>query len=76
MHGNTKTVYSETGMMRGREEKEETTKREIATRLVDAALHGGAAAVSFQVVQATLNVITRKLAVPVEGLIIENPFEG
>lgn len=44
-------------------------KRDIAVRLVESGLHSGSASISFQVVQETLNVVTRKLASPmsVEG---------
>lgn len=40
-------------------------KRQIAQSLIQAALANGSTQISFQVVQETLNVITRKLAVPV-----------
>lgn len=40
-------------------------KRQIAQSLIHAALANGSAQISFQVVQETLNVITRKLVVPV-----------
>jgi predicted nucleic acid-binding protein len=40
-------------------------KRATARRLVDDALHTGAGRISFQVVQETLNVITRKFQNPV-----------
>lgn len=39
-------------------------KRDTAVRLVESALHTGSASVSFQVIQETLNVVTRKLATP------------
>jgi len=39
-------------------------KRDTAVRLVESALHAGSASVSFQVIQETLNVVTRKLATP------------
>lgn len=44
-------------------------KRGMAAQLVESALHSGKASISFQVVQETLNVVTRKLAAPmtVEG---------
>ena len=40
-------------------------KRQVAQSLVNTALVEGSAQISFQVVQETLNVITRKLKVPV-----------
>ena len=40
-------------------------KRQIAETLIGKALETGHASISFQVVQETLNVITRKLATPV-----------
>ncbi len=40
-------------------------KRQIAERLVTAAVGSGDGVISFQVVQETLNVLTRKLAAPV-----------
>lgn len=40
-------------------------KRQIAQSLIHASLANGSAQISFQVIQETLNVITRKLAVPV-----------
>ena len=39
-------------------------KREIAQRLVAGAMASGAASISFQVIQETLNVMTRKLRPP------------
>ena len=39
-------------------------KRDVAVRLVESALHTGDASISFQVIQETLNVLTRKLATP------------
>jgi len=42
----------------------DTRKRGVAESLVGAGLESGRACISFQVVQETLNVITRKLAAP------------
>lgn len=39
-------------------------KRGVAQRLVQTALNGGTTSISFQVVQETLNIITRKLKKP------------
>jgi predicted nucleic acid-binding protein len=39
-------------------------KREIAERLVRQGLESSSASISYQVIQETLNVLTRKLAVP------------
>ena len=39
-------------------------KRGIAGRIVESALQTGSASISFQVVQETLNVVTRKLVTP------------
>ena len=39
-------------------------KRRVAERLISQALEAGWASISFQVVQETLNVLTRKLATP------------
>ncbi len=41
------------------------SKRAIARRLIQAGLASGEGVISYQVVQETLNVITRKFAVPV-----------
>ncbi|HEX7002575.1 MAG TPA: PIN domain-containing protein [Trueperaceae bacterium] len=41
------------------------TKRETATALVEAAVESGSCVISHQVVHEVLNVITRKLSVPV-----------
>jgi predicted nucleic acid-binding protein len=41
-----------------------TRERSVAESLVGAGLESGRARISFQVVQETLNVITRKLAAP------------
>lgn len=42
----------------------DATKRGAAQRLVQGALNGGTTSISFQVVQETLNIITRKLKKP------------
>jgi predicted nucleic acid-binding protein len=39
-------------------------KRDTAVRLVESALHTGAASISFQVIHEILNVVTRKVATP------------
>ena len=39
-------------------------KREIASKIVESALQAHSASISFQVVQETLNVVTRKLPTP------------
>lgn len=46
-------------------DEHDSGKRQIAQSLIHAPLANGSAQISFQVVQETLNVITRKLAVPV-----------
>ncbi len=42
----------------------QAAKREIATRIIENALRLGSGTISFQVVQETLNVVTRKLRPP------------
>lgn len=42
-------------------------KRDRSVRLVESALHTGSASVSFQVIQETLSVVTRKLAAPMSA---------
>lgn len=42
-------------------------KRQTAEGLIHAALETGTASISFQVIQETLNVITRKLVTPASG---------
>lgn len=39
-------------------------KRGVADRIVDSALQTGSASISYQVIQETLNVVTRKLPAP------------
>lgn len=69
----------------------DSRKRRTAERLILQALEARSAAISFQVVQETLNVLVGKLRRPashedaqrflehgqrIEGLVIENPFIG
>src|SRR5581483_10225188 len=46
-------------------------KREIARRLIGDVLHNGEGSISFQVIQETLNVITRKFQQPVVRVDLE-----